>query len=224
MKLAIPINKKLFDIYLVFTREPFVRYFSKEIDNYSNGNGGLLGFISLDLTDSDYNVCVLSRDITKQYSAERIRVSISTIEEAREWIDKIMGDDTITFHDNSHKYFNIFADLKNKNKLHPNFIYLRDHFGFEAAKQTLSEISYHYKDIDGNFIEQLQSNNGFDSRIGNCICFVSLENNIFHLRELMRRQVRISICIPQQKGRSFLEVSVKAEYLAEWWYLHIYLL
>ncbi|MDI9872731.1 glycosaminoglycan attachment site, partial [Flectobacillus roseus] len=88
MKLAIPISKKLFDIYLLFTREPFVRYFSQELEYYSNGNGGLLGFISLDLIDNDYSVCVLSRDKSKQYRAERIQVSLPNIEEAREWIDK----------------------------------------------------------------------------------------------------------------------------------------
>jgi hypothetical protein len=42
MKTAIPINKKLFDIFLLFTREPFVQYFTKELEFYSNGNGGLL--------------------------------------------------------------------------------------------------------------------------------------------------------------------------------------
>ncbi len=179
MKLATPINKKLFDIYLLFTREPFVRYFSKELEYYSNGSGGLLGFISLDLTDNDYSVCVLSRDISKQYRAERIQVSIPTLEEAREWIDQTMGDDTITFHDNSHKFFDIFTELDNKNKLHPNFLHLRDHFGFEAAKRTLSEISYHYKDIDGNFIEQFQSINGFDSRIWELYLFCFFREQYF---------------------------------------------
>lgn len=179
MQTAVPINKKLFDIYLLFTREPFVRYFSKELEFYSNGNGGLLGFISLDLTDNDYSVCVLSRDNSKQYRAERIQVSIPTIKEAREWIEKTMSDDTITFHDNKHKFFDIFAALNNKNKLHPNFIHLRDHLGYEAAKRTMSEISYHYKDIDGNFIEQFQSKNGFDSRIWELYLFCFFREQYF---------------------------------------------
>ena len=179
MKLARPINKKLFDIYLLFTREPFVRYYSKELEYYSNGNGGLLGFISLDLTDSDYSACILSRDIAKQYRAERFQVSIPTIEEARKWIDQTMGDDTITFHDNSHKFFDIFAKPHSKKKLHPNFIHLKDHFAFEAAKKTLSEISYHYKDIDGNFIEQFQSENGFDARIWELYLFCFFREQFF---------------------------------------------
>lgn len=179
MKLAIPINKKLFDIYLLFTREPFVRYFSQELEYYSNINGGLLGFISLDLSDSDYNVCVLSRDKSKQYRAERIQVGIPNIDEARECIDKIMGDDTLTFHDNQHDFFDLFKDFNNEDKLHPNFIQLRDHFAYEAAKTAISEISYHYKDIDGNFIEQFQSKNGFDSRIWELYLFAFFREQYF---------------------------------------------
>lgn len=179
MKLAIPINKKLFDIYLLFTREPFVRYFSQELEYYSNVNGGLLGFISLDIRDNDYSVCILSRDKSKQYRAERIQVSIPNIEEAREWIDKTMGDDTITFHDNQHDFFDLFKDLDNQDKLHLNFIHLRDHFAYEAAKTAISEISYHYKDIDGNFIEQFQSKNGFDARIWELYLFSFFREQYF---------------------------------------------
>ena len=179
MNLAIPINKKLFDIYLLFTREPFVRYFSQELEYYSNGNGGLLGFISLDLTDKDYSACILSRDKSKQYRAERIQVSIPNIEEARKWIDKSMADDTIVFHDNQHDFFDLFAELNNHKKLHPNFIHLRDHFAYEAAKSTLCEISYHYKDIDGNFIEQFQSKNGFDARIWELYLFAFFREQYF---------------------------------------------
>lgn len=179
MKIAIPISKKRFDIYLLFTRDPFIRYFTKELEYYSNGNGGLLGFISLDLTDRDYSACILSRDKSRQYKAERIKASISSIAEAKEWIDKTMGENTITFHDNKHEFFDLFADINNRARLHPNFIKLRDHFALEAAKTTLSEISYHYKDIDGNFIEQFQSNNGFDARIWELYLFCFFREQYF---------------------------------------------
>lgn len=46
MKTAVQINKKLFDIYLLFTRKPFVQYFTRELEFYSNGNGGLLAILS----------------------------------------------------------------------------------------------------------------------------------------------------------------------------------
>lgn len=179
MKLAIPISKKLFDIYLLFTREPFVKYFTKELEYYSNGNGELLGFISLDLTDNDYSVCILSRDIARQYRAVRVEVSIPTVQEAREWIEKTMGDNTIILHDNKNQFFDIFSKQNKKRELHPNYIHLRDFLVFEAAKNTLREISYHYKDIDGNFIEQFQSINGFDARIWELYLFCFFREQYF---------------------------------------------
>lgn len=179
MRVAKPINKKLFDIYVLFTREPFIRYFTKELEYYSNGNGGLIGFISLDLTDNDYSTCILSRDESKQYRAIDWKVSIDTIEEGREWIDNKMGSDTIIFHDNKYEFFDIFKELNNKEQLHPNFKLLKENIAFLSAKQVIEEITYHYKDIDGNFIDQVQSLNGFDSRIWELYLFCFFREQYF---------------------------------------------
>lgn len=182
MKNANPINKKLFDIYLLFTREPFVRYFSEELEFYTNGNGGLLGLITLDLTDNDYSVCILSRDKAKQYRAELIEVSIPTIEKAREWIDEKMGSNSIVFHDNKHEYFDLFQDLNNEEKQHPFYKLLKSNISQSMAKETIQEVSYHYKDIDGNFIDQFQSINGFDSRVWELFLFCFFREQFFSFK------------------------------------------
>jgi hypothetical protein len=175
------INKKLFDIYLLFTREPFVQYFTKELEFYSNGNGGLLGLISLDLTDNDYYGCILSRDESKQYRAEIVEASIPTIEEARIWIDEKMNRSSIVFHDNKHGFFDLFQDFDNKSH-HPNFKHLKEHVSLSSAKEALKEISYHYKDIDGNFIDQFQSLNGFDSRVWELFLFCFFREQFFSFK------------------------------------------
>ncbi|WP_431158657.1 hypothetical protein [Winogradskyella poriferorum] len=182
MKTAIPINKKLFDIYLLFTREPFVQYFSKELEFYSNGNGGLLGLISLDLTDNDYYGCILSRDKSKQYRAELVIASLSTIDEARNWIDENMSNDSITFHDNTHEYFDLFQDLNNEEKQHPYFKLLKSNIALSSALEAVKEVSYHYKDIDGNFIDQFQSENGFDSRVWELFLFCFFREQFFSFK------------------------------------------
>lgn len=182
MKTAIPINKKLFDIYLLFTREPFVQYFSKELEFYSNGNGGLLGLISLDLTDNDYYGCILSRDKSKQYRAELVVASLPTIEEARNWIDENMSNDSITFHDNTHEYFDLFQDLNNEEKQHPYFKLLKSNIALSSALEAVKEVSYHYKDIDGNFIDQFQSENGFDSRVWELFLFCFFREQFFSFK------------------------------------------
>lgn len=182
MKIATPINRKLFEIYVLFTREPFVQHFTKELEFYSNGNGGLIGLISLDLTDNDYYACILSRDESRQYRAVKVDGSIKSIEEARAKLDDMMGSDTIIFHDNQTNFFDLFKDLDNADKQHPNFKLLKDSEAFLSAKDVIKEISYHYKDIDGNFIEQIQSLNGFDSRIWELFLFCFFREQFFSFK------------------------------------------
>ncbi|MBC8770539.1 glycosaminoglycan attachment site [Arenibacter sp. BSSL-BM3] len=182
MKTAIPINKKLFDIYLLFTREPFVQYFSEELEFYSNGNGGLLGLISLDIMDQDYYGCILSRDKSKQYRAELVTASVETIEEVRQWIDDKMSSNSIVFHDNKHEYFDLFQNLDNEDNQHPNFKLLSSNIALSMAKETIKEVSYHYKDIDGNFIDQFQSINGFDSRVWELFLFCFFREQFFSFK------------------------------------------
>lgn len=182
MKTATPINKKLFDIFLLFTREPFVQMFTREMEFYSNGNGGLLGLIGLDLTDNDYYGCILSRDKSKQYRAEVIEVGIPTIEEARIWIDEKMSNSSIVFHDNKYDFFDLFQDLNNKSQMHPNYVLLKENISLSSAKEVIKEISYHYKDIDGNFIDQFQSINGFDSRVWELYLFCFFREQFFSFK------------------------------------------
>lgn len=180
MKTAIPITKKLFDIYLLFTRDPFVKYFTKELEFYKNGNGGLIGFISLDLTDQDFSACILSRDESKQYHAAMLETSIETIEEARSWIDDNMTNNSIVFHDNKHEYFDLFQKIENKR--HPSFELLNTEIGLTSAKEVIKEVSYHYKDIDGNFVDQFQSRNGFDSRVWELYLFCFFREQYFSFK------------------------------------------
>lgn len=182
MNVAVPISRKLFNIYALFTREPFVQYFSKELEFYSNGNGGLLGLISLDLIDRDFYACILSRDSSKQYRAELVEASIPTIEEARKWIDEKMGSDSIVFHDNEYEFFDLFDDVRKEDKQHPHFKLLKNSLALLSAKRVVEEISYHYKDIDGNFIDQFQSINGFDSRVWELFLFCFFREQFFSFK------------------------------------------
>ena len=167
------ISRNLFNIYALFTREPFVQYFAEEIEYYSDENG-VLGIIILDITDQDYSSIILSRDSSKQYKAETIEVSIPTIDEARKWIDNKLSSDRLIFHEPTGKFFDIFKIIVSSDKRHPFFDYLNEYVGLLAAKEVIKEISYHYKDIDGNFVQQFQSLNGFDARLWElylfCLC------------------------------------------------------
>lgn len=178
------INQNLFNIYLLFTREPFIRYFTKELEFYSSLDRRLLGLITLDLTDNDFTSIIFSRDKSLQYRAERFEVSLDTIEDARAWIHKMMNDDSLTQHDDDLEYFDLFRVIVNEKELHPHFKLLNEKEGYESAKEVLKEISYHYKDIDGNFIEQFQSLNGFDSRLWELYLFCFCREEMFSFKRV----------------------------------------
>ncbi len=221
MKTAIPINKKLFEIYILFTREPFVQYFTRELEFYSNGNGGLIGLISLDLTDDDFYGCILSRDKSKQYRAEIIEASIPTIEEARKWIDEKMSSNSIVHHDNSSEYFDLFKELNKDDKQHPHYKLLNESIALLSAKSVVKEVSYHYKDIDGNFIDQFQSLNGFDSRVWELFLFCFFREQFFsfkrnynapdYLIEKLNHEIAVEAVIISRKTELTKEIQHKTE-------------
>lgn len=211
MKNAKPINRNFFNLLVLFTREPFVRYLTKELEFYRNDNGRLIGFVSLDYTDNDYYAAILSRDKAKQYRAEKVVASLPTIEEARKWIDDEMGANTITMHDNESDFFDLFEIKVSEEQLSPYFKILNEHEGSLGAKNVIKEISYHYKDIDGNFIEQFQSINGFDARLWElylfCFCreqFFSFKRNTFapdFMIEKLGHEIAIEAVIVARKTK-----------------------
>ncbi len=163
MKNCKKIGYNLWNIYMLFTRDPYVIYMSKELEYYASPSMNLLGLISLDLTDKDYSVAIMSRDESKQYRAVEFDVSIDSIEDARHWIDDNMGNLDVVIHDKS-KFFDLFGIVASKKQVSNKFKILNNHISQLAAKEVIQEIGYHYNDIDGNFIDQFQSKNGFDAR------------------------------------------------------------
>lgn len=176
------INRNLFNIYLLFTRHPFVRYFTQELEFYSNLDRRLLGLISLDKEDGDFYTAIFSRDKSRQYRAEKIEHSLSTIKEARDWILNNLTGDSLIQHEEQSQYFDLFKIKVKPKQLHPYFKLLNEEVAFEAAKEVIKEVSYHYKDIDGNFIDQFQSINGFDSRLWELYLFCFCREELFSFK------------------------------------------
>ena len=181
MKDLIPLSQKYFDIIALFSREPFVKLITKELEYYTDGSN-LIGFICLDLIDNNYSAGILSRDKSMQYRAVKVNVDMQTITEAREWIKKSFNEDNIIQHDNHSEFFDLFKNLNNEKTIHPHYKLLKESDFYSSAKEVIKEISYHYKDIDGNFIDQFQSLNGFDSRIFELYLFCFFREQSFSFK------------------------------------------
>jgi hypothetical protein len=75
----------------------------------------------------------------------------------------------------------LFDVVIGETKLHPYFKRLNEDTSFFPAKQIISEISNHFTDIDGNFVNEFQSINGFDSRLFELYLFCFLKEEGFLL-------------------------------------------
>ena len=178
------INRNLFNIFALFSREPIARYISKEIDFFSNTDYSVIGLILLDYTDNNYTCILLSRDVSMQYRAENLKIDIPNLKDAEKWIEENLNKSIIVQHENKSNFFDLFNEVVNEKQRHPYFDLLKNSTALSSAKETIKEVSYHYKDIDGNFIQQFQSLNGFDARLWEiylfCLCreeFFSFKRN-----------------------------------------------
>jgi len=183
---VIEINRNRFNIYMLFTRHPFINLIAKEIGYYSNDNNSILGVLLFDYTDQDYNYTLMARDENKQFRAFEVKHSFETKQEA---IDTLTN--SIKWHTTqnvniveqgvSKKGLELFKIVVDEAKLHPYFVRLNNDKGLKASKNAIIEISNHLDDIDGNFIEQFQSLNGFDARIWEIYLFASLIESHFEI-------------------------------------------
>jgi len=186
------INKNRFDIFMLFTRHPNIHFIAKELEYYSNEDTSLLGTILFDYTDKDYSFVILARDENKQFRCFHPKTDFKTIDDAREELINSMKWHTsqnlkIVEQGASKKGLELFKIVVSQSKIHPYFTRLSDDSQFIPSKNAIIEISNHFDDIDGNFIEQFQSKNGFDSRLWEIYLFASfIEQNFEVLRDYDR--------------------------------------
>lgn len=173
------VSDNLAGLYLLFTREPFALMIGEELEYYDTSEGGLLGIILRDNYDKDFSTIVLSRDESRQYKAISIKVDIPTLSEARNTLKKEMSKDHIIFHENTN-FFDVFEPINKPQQEHPHFVLLRDSSAYSSAKEAIKEVSYHYKDVDGNFVDQFQSLNGFDARLWELYLYCFFREQLFN--------------------------------------------
>lgn len=180
------INKNRFDIYMLFTRHPNIHFIAKELEYFSNENTTILGTILFDYTDKDFGFVLLARDENKQFRCFLPKTDFKTIEKAREELISTMKWHTsqnliMVEQGPSKKGLELFNIVVAQNKLHPYFTRLKNDNQLIASKNAIIEISNHFDDIDGNFIEQFQSKNGFDSRLWEIYLFASFIEQKFEV-------------------------------------------
>lgn len=163
------LDVKRFNALAGMIRSPIASYISKELKWYSNEDETILGTLLIDMTDDDYASIVLKRDEGGKFRAYDHQVNFATISDAQIWIINTIKFQTAFGNYNHHKEektkrLDLFSSIVPLEKQHPIFVRLNRENEYLSAKQLISEIISHFKDIDGNFVEQFQST-GFESRL-----------------------------------------------------------
>ncbi len=188
----IEINKNRFNIYMLFTRHPNISFIAKELRYFSNEDNFLLGVILMDYTDGDYSYVICARDENRQFRAFEIKtdfsiesLAISALRNSMTW--HTAQELKVVEQGFPKNGLELFKEVVKGEKLHPYFINLKNGDGASASKEAIIEIANHLNDIDGNFVEQFQSKNGFDARIWELYLFAALIEMKFEiLREFDR--------------------------------------
>jgi hypothetical protein len=179
------LNPNKAKLLLLFTRDPFVKLANEELEYYSSEDDFLIGFVSLDKKDQTFHAMLFDRDSRNKYCLVSMNLDLDSIEDARNALKDMMS--TYVRNDEALKKElptnDFFSPIVKPEQQHPYFTMLLDKDGFfTAAKSVIEELSFHYEDRDGNFVDQFQSKNGFDARIWELYlwCYFREENFYFN--------------------------------------------
>lgn len=175
------LKRQRFEALVGYSRRPYAFASSQEVAWFASEGEVLLATILIDLSDDELVVIILGRDLdrrfrcidvitghTKPWAAEKaMKAKCAATLKA--------GKTVFPQGDERGKKLDLFGPLptKKQKKIGEHFIKVRDLAGYSSAKEIIEEMMHHYRDIDGNFIEQFQTT-GFDSRLWELYTFAYL--------------------------------------------------
>ena len=152
-----PLNSNRANLLLLFTRDPFVKLMNKELEYYSSDDDSLIGFVSIDREDYTFHAMLFDRDSRNKYCLVSMKLDYCSIEEARLGLEKLMNtyvrNEIALRKDIPANDF--FIPVTKQEQRHPFFDKLLDKEGFFTAEESvIEELSFHFEDRDGNFLDQ----------------------------------------------------------------------
>ncbi len=178
------ISKIKFDAYAAYTRSPEASRISDEIRWYADENEEILGVVLHDLVDNDFAYIVLGRDLCGRFRAIRWDASLETSEIAykqlQDVFSQLLKDDKRIFPqgDENGRQIDVFDPVVAPERLHPYFRTVLEKAGYSPARSILSEMVHFFRDVDGNFVQQFQTE-GFNARLWELYLFAFLTEQGF---------------------------------------------
>lgn len=154
---------------------------------YETDDGLLLGLILRDVTDGDYQAAFLARDRVERFRWIHGTNFFDTPEEAiaalKEQAPGLLArlEDERGQGDEPARAVDFFTLQVPPDHLHPHFAILREGEGYSPARELIRAMMRWHDDVDGNYVEQLQST-AFDARLLELYVFALLVENGFVVR------------------------------------------
>lgn len=165
-----PISKNQYDLYVFFTRNSLAEFFNEELEWYINESKTLWAVICRDHQDQDYTVIFSARDENRQIRCIDVKTNLPDLKAARKFMllhaKELEKKNNVT----PKKHKDIFIPIKEADKLNKSFVLIYQYPSHSAAKNLIQELMPHFMDVDGNFIEQFQTQ-GFDARLWELFLF-----------------------------------------------------
>ncbi len=164
------ISELRFNSLAGYSRSPTLALIARDLAWYEDGNEKVLGLIALDLPDQDYVSYVLGRDAKGRFRCVWLEVSLATQEEAAALLERKLEEFAQalpeTFHqgDETGRPVDFFKPVVPDERQHRVFKILIGERGYSPARGLVAEMMHYFEDVDGNFVQQFQSD-GFDARL-----------------------------------------------------------
>ena len=201
------ISKRQFDAYC-YARQPAILALAEEVDWYEAENKKLLAVVTRDKTDDDFGSVILGRDARKLFRAIEVcydfcKTQAEAVTKLKKSIKKYENDGRQNYPQGDEKEApnEIYNLVVKPEKVHSYFTILTEDPRFEAAKNFICEAIYCHIDVDGNYIQQFQSD-GFDARLWELYLYIYFYNAGF---KLQRKFPSPDFCISRFGNECFIE-------------------
>ena len=143
-----------------------------------------------DIIDNDFVYVVLGRDENCVFRCIEVESSLPNFGMARSRLKRKLQELSFTGitifaqGDREFKGVDLFTPVEADDQLNPQFKHVATHPTFQPARQIMSEMMRTFIDVDGNFVQQFQTQ-GFDSRVWELYLYAYLrEERLFFDREV----------------------------------------
>lgn len=161
----------------MWTRVPGVNGICRELQWFTDKGERLLAVAGLDLIDLDYVAILLERDDVGRFVATDVSASLTSLRAAAHQVGRMLRRRLRSeAPPRTALRQSAFHIVVPREKLSKSYAHILDHPGFSAARRMIDEIWQHHEDIDGNFLEQMQTS-GFDARIWELYLFAALRES-----------------------------------------------